>query len=738
MDDQKLRVILDDEIRSAVGYLGGDISEARREAMEYYLGEPFGNEQDGRSSVVSTDVQDTIEAIMPDFMEIFSGGDQVVRFEPVGPEDEPFAEQATDYANHIWTKDNDGFGLTHDWIKDALLQKNGIIKLWWDDSVSRKKETLENVNSLILAELDNDPDIEIVAAEEKPVDEQFLPYAPDGVLYDITLIREVKEGRIRISPVPPEEFLISRRAADLDDAEFTCHKTRKTVSDLVAMGYDRDLIESIPTYDTQDYNEERLSRFEDEEWPEEDSSLDPAMRELWLYECYLKVDYDEDGIAEMRKVTVAGPGRKILDNEEVEEHPFETLTPIRMPHKFFGRSVADLVMDVQLIKSTVQRQLLDHMYNVNNARAAVNERVDLDDYLTNRVGGPVRVSGQGSVGDAIMPLTVAPLGNHAYPLLEYMDNIREGRTGISRLNQGIDPNSLNKTATGINQLLGRTQRRMLLMARTFAEMGFRRAFAKILRLIVRHQDFERIVRLRNKWVPMDPRSWNSRMDVTTTVGLGYGTKENQIAMLSRMLEIQEKIVAFQGGADGPLVKLPNIHTVLKKLVFAMGEKDANAFFSDPLDPNNQPGEKPPPPELLKIQAQQQEAQMKLMEDRRQFDKKMEFEYTELQAKYDQQMKDLDIERGRAASEVDKNLIAYQKTEYDAILKQAQLDKEVVTEAIEGLREIAADMTQKMEDGTSKEEASEILSAIRDLASQLAKNKRVVKEANGQYRTETIE
>lgn len=729
MDRNKLKTVVEQEIRTAVGYLGGDVSEERRRAMDYYLGEPFGNEQEGRSQVVSTDVQDTIEAIMPDFMEIFAGGDQVVRFEPQGVEDEAFAEQATDYVNHIWTKDNDGFGVTHDWIKDGLLQKNGIVKIWWEDFEKQTKEHLENVNSLQMQELIDDDDIEVVEAEERPAPEEFLEFAPDGILYDATIVRTEREGRVRVRGLPPEEFLISRRSVSLDDAEFTCHKVRKTVSDLLEEGYDPEVVKGLPSHDTQDYNEERVSRFDDDEWPTLDDSLDPAMREIWLYECYLKVDYDDDGIAEMRQIVVAGPGWQILSNEEVEEHPFETITPIRMPHKFFGRSVADLVMDVQLIKSTIQRQLLDHMYNVNNTRSAINERVDLDDYLTNRPGGAIRVSGMGPVGDSIMPITTAPLGNYAFPLLEYWDSISEKRSGISRLGQGIDPQSINKTATGVNQLLGRTQRRMLLMARNFAEQGFRKAFSKILRIVVRKQDYARVIRLRNEWVPMDPRSWNADMDVTTSVGLGYGTKENQIAMLSRLLEIQERIVSYQGGADGPLVKLDNIHHTARKLTFAMGEKDADAFFADPMDPNNRPPEKGPPPEMLKIQQDGQIEQAKLMEDRRQFDERLKLEYTELQAKYEQQMKDLDIERSRAENEVDKNMIQWQRNEYEAVLKQHEQDAKVVTEAIEGLREIASQMSESMENGTSKEESKEVLAAIRELAAQLARPKKIVRDKN---------
>ena len=670
MEDNELRSIVENEIRTSIGFLGGELSEDRRKAMQYYLGDPFGNEIEGRSGVVSTDVQDTIESMMPDFMEMFSGGDTVVRFDPTSIEDEEFSKMATDYVNYIWNVDNEGFANTHDGIKDALLQKTGIYKAWWDESAEQKRDTYENLSTLQVQELEADETVEIIEYETKPSLE-----APDGVLHDLTLIRTKKKGRIKVVCIPPEEFLITRRAVELEDSPFTCHKVRKTVSDLIQEGYDPEVLRTIPSHDDQDYNEERIARFDEDEWPELDDDLDPAMREIWLYECYLKVDFDEDNVAEMRQVTVAGPGYRILENIEIDDHPFSAITPIKMPHKFFGRSVADLVMDVQLIKSTIQRQLLDNMYLTNNARTAINERVDLDDYLTNRPGGAVRVEGVGPVGDSIQPLQTTPLGPQAFNQLEYWDGVREMRTGVTRLNQGMDADSLNKTASGINQLLGRTQRRMLLIARVFAETGFKKIFGKILRLVITHQDRERVIRLRNKWVPMDPKYWNADMDVSVSVGLGHGTAE-QKAMLYRMfLELQKEIVGFQGGVNGPLVNMDNIHNTLEKFVHASGEKDARPFFSDPA---NQPPPPPPEPDPDVIEAQQkQQLEMaKLQQDQQQFIEEIKFKYAELSEKYrtedsrqDLKAQELAVDAAHTASEH-----GIKRVEADAKLKAAERPK----------------------------------------------------------------
>lgn len=629
MDEDKLRSIIGSEIRTAVGFVDGDISNARKKAMEYYMGDPFGNEIEGRSSVVSTDVQDTIESMMPDFMEIFSGGDTVVRFNPTGPEDEETALQATDYINYIWNSDNEGFVVTHDAVKDALLQRNAVFKIWWDESEQQKRESYEGLNTLDVQTLQDDETVEIIEYESRPAP------TPDGLIHDLTIIRTLKKGRVKVICLPPEEFLISSRAESLD-AQFTCHKARKTVSDLIEEGYDREQLEKIPDHDTEEHNEERQIRFERDELDDEVND-DPSMREIWLYECYIKVDFDDDGIAETRKVTVAGSGYEILkrdgkeENLEVDEHPFVSFSSIRMPHKFFGRAVADLVMDVQLIKSTIQRQLLDNMYNVNNARSAINERVDLDDYLTNRPGGAVRIEGNGPVGDSIMPITTQPLGPQAFNQLEYWDGVREMRTGVTRMNQGLDADSLNKTASGMNQLLGRTQRRMLLIARIFSEMGFKPAFRKILKIITMNQDSQRVIRLRNKWVPMDPKHWNADMDATVSVGLGYGTKEQQVTLYRMFLEMQEKIIMFQGGVQGPLVTLQNVHHTLKKFAYSAGERDADQFFSDP-----QTTEPPPPkpdPEMMKLEQEMKLAMAKLQAETQVDMEKIKFQYAEMHEKY---------------------------------------------------------------------------------------------------------
>jgi|TARA_R110001583_G_scaffold20930_16_gene79875 hypothetical protein len=619
MTEADLIGIIKGEVQASATFVGGQISEQRRKSMEYYLGEPFGNENEDESSAVMTDVQDVIESAMPSLMEIFGSGEEAVRFEPVGLEDEEAAKQATQYVNHIWFKAsyNDGFGTTYDWIKDSLLQKQGYLKIWWEDHEHTRRETLTNVNLAKLVEFEEDPQIEIIEQEAVEVPPELFEFAPDGLLFDITIKHTETKGRCRIVCIPPEEFLISRRATSLDEATFTCHKVKKTVTELLEMGYSKKVVEALPSHDEQNYNEERVARYaQDEEWPDQhDETRDPSMREIWLYECYLKVDFDGDGLGEMRAVTTAGPGHKILQNELVDDHPFIDMTPIRMPHKHFGRSLADLVMDIQLIRSTVLRQLLTNMYGVNSNRYVVNERVNLDDMLTNRPGGLVRVEGGLDPSSAVMPLTTQSLGAYAFPVLEYMDTVRETRTGITKYNQGLDSDSLNKTASGINQIMGQAQARQLLIARLMAETGFKKAFKKILRLLINHQTEPDVIRLRNQWVPMDPRSWNAEMDMTVTVGLGHGTKEQQVMLAQRMIEMQVQAIQLQGGIQGPLVDGTMVHNALKKWTVSAGLKDPDAYWLDPADPQQQQQQQEqqqqPDPAMIEAQGKMQIAQAEL-------------------------------------------------------------------------------------------------------------------------------
>ena len=609
ISDTELRFIINNEINNALGFMGGELSNQRKKSIEYYLGEKLGNEIDGRSQVVSTDVSDTIETILPNLMRIFTASDQTAKCEPVKAEDVALAEQATNYMNYVFNKDNPGFSILYTWFKDALLEKNGIVKIYWNESEKVSQETYQRLNDQEYQVLVNDDDVEIVehseyddedAMEQMDQIEQLAKMQgqeiniPTPKLHDVILKRSCSEGRIKIENVPPEEFLIERTAKTIDDANFVAHRTVKTRSELIEMGYDREIVEQLPATQIILYNNERLTRFKDvDEYPY-DQTPDSSTESVELYECYVKVDYDGDGVAELRKITVAGDAAyEMLDNEPVDHIPFCALTPIPMPHRFYGRSVSELVQDVQLIKSTVMRQVLDNMYLTNNNRVAIMDgMVNLDDLLTSRPGGVVRTKQPPS--QVMMPIQSQPISQQAFPLLEYLDTVRETRTGVTRYAQGLDADALNKTATGINTLMTQTQMRMELIARIFAETGVKDLFRRIFELSVKYQDKERIVRLNNQYVPVRPTEWKDRYNISITVGLGSGSKEQQLVILNQILERQLQAFQLQGGREFPMVSLKNIYNTLSKMIENAGLKNVENYFVNP-DVGQQFVQPPAPP-----------------------------------------------------------------------------------------------------------------------------------------------
>jgi hypothetical protein len=341
------------------------------------------------------------------------------------------------------------------------------------------------------------------------------------------------------------------------------------------MGFDRDIVDNLPTYDDLTYTPERVARYSQGEQPTERQSFDMSMQEVETFECFMRVDFDDDGIAELRRVFYAG--NEILVNEEIDYVPFASVCPIPMPHKFFGHSLADRTMDLQLIKSTITRQILDNLYLTNNARiAAVEGQVNLDDLLTVTPGGIVRVKNP----NALVPISVPPVASQSFPMLQYLDSVQEKRTGVSMASQGLDPNILqNTTATAVAAMQNAGAAKVELIARIFAEGGVTDLFKNILHLLCKYQDKPRVIRLRGKYVSIDPREWDSSYDCSVNVGLGTGNRQEQMAMLAMVLQKQEQILGTQG-VSGPLVGLSQYRSTLGRFIESAGFKDSSEFFRE--------------------------------------------------------------------------------------------------------------------------------------------------------------
>ena len=643
MDDIEFQGIVRNEIEQALGHYDTEYSQDRIDAMDYYLGEPFGNEQPDRSQVVSTEVSDTIEHIMPSLMRIFTQSDEYVRFAPQGPEDVIVAEQASDYCNWVINNDNRGFEIMHNWFKDALILKTGVVKFYWDETTDIETEEYADLNDEELTVILADPEVEIIEQDERTIGEDMI--TPDGmvvpapVLYDIKVKRTKTNGSVKIENVPPEEFLITSRAKSLEDADFVAHRSSMPLSDLIQMGYDRDEVERYAGVSDVETSEERTSRFEDLEGGAPYDSLDPTMRDVLVTECYIRSDYDGDGVAEFRRVLTVGNGYHVLENEECDHIPFAILSPILMPHRAIGRSVAELVMDVQLIKSTLMRQLLDNIYNTNNARVvAVEGQVNLDDLLTNRPGGIVRTRTAG----AVQPLQVPEVSSSVFPALNYMDSVREQRTGISKQSMGLDADALQSTtATAVAAMQAASQGKIEMIARVFAETGVRALFRGILHLVTKYQNKEKIIRLRNQFVSMDPRQWDNMYDVQINVGLGTGQREQQLATLFQIAAKQEGIMATMG-PNNPIVTPIQYRNTLSKIAELSGFKDASEFFQDPRNAPPAPPQQQGPNPQMQMEMAKAEQELALKREKMQLE--LQFEREKMAAELDLRRQELEFER----------------------------------------------------------------------------------------------
>ena len=711
MSQNNLKAALQAAIDDSIGFLETETVEQRKLALQAYLRQPYGNEVEGKSQIVTGEVAEAIDGALPALIRIFTGSDQIVVADPVGPGDEAGAKQATDYLNHIFLKDNPGITILHDWFFDALLQKNGIVKAVWEDKEDVSKETYEGLSDDELAMLLQDESIEVVEQDTvtnpildpmgMPVfDEMGVP-ATYGI-HDVTIKKTEKSGRVVIANVPPEEFLIAKAGKTVKNTPFCAHRRMITRSDLIAMGFDEEVVNGLPTGDALAYTPERVARFSPGEQPYDVQPDDFAMQEVEVFECYIYYDGDEDGIAELHQVFYAG--NDILSDEETDYVPFYSICPLPIPHKFFGNSLADRTVDLQLIKTTVTRQMLDNMYLTNNSRVtAVEGQVNLDDLLTSTAGGVIRTKSP----NAVQQLVVQNMAQQSFPMLQYLDSVQAKRTGVTELSQGLDPNILqNVTAAAVASMQQAGSGKIELIARIFAESGVKELFEGIMHLVSKYQQKERIIRLRGTYVTVDPRTWANKFDISINVGLGNGNRDQQMAMLQMVMAKQEQMIGQYGPAN-PFVSFGQYRGTLGRMVEAAGFKDSAEFFK-PISPeqdqqlSNPPPQQPQmPPEvqayMAKTQAEIQGQQAKFQADMQMQQQKMqadlEFERQkaalELQLQRDKAEAELQIMREKEASKLQ---LEREKMNMHFVMKQQEFEAEAQLKAMK----VGAGITSNIE------------------------------------------
>jgi len=578
ISDEQIASICRSEIDSSSGYAGGEISNERAEALNYYYGEPYGDEVEGRSQVVTREVMETVEWILPSLARIFTDAENLVEFTPTNPDDVSQAKLETKVSNYVYWKQNRGFYNTYTFLKDALLSKTGILKIYWDDADKESKEKYENLTPMQVEAMQMDPNTEREVLELEEL---------ENGLVNVTFKTIERNGQIRIEPVPPEEFGIARyaRTPYTEDVNFCYHRTQKTFSELVQMGYSPDVIRTLP-FDDDVQTEEELARrnMSDEQEPY-DYVSEESMRMYWISECYINVDRDGDNIAELLRVTLAGghytaSSARLLGIEEVDIMPFATCSPILMPHKFYGLSIADLTMDLQRIKSVLLRQMLDNTYLANNTRTAVNDtHVNMDDLLTSRPGGVVRYKGEGAASQYITPIPHNALPAQAFNMMEYIDDTRKQRTGVGDEVAGLDKNSLSSINPGVAAMAYDAARMKIeLIARILAEVGFKSVFKIIHKLLLTHQDIPMMVNVGNQFAMVNPADWKDRENTSVTVGTGTVSKEKKMIALETIMNKQQEIV--KNGGLGTIVMPHQLYQTVADMADAFG-LPSDQYFTDP-------------------------------------------------------------------------------------------------------------------------------------------------------------
>ena len=693
MDEGTIKGIIENEIDNSIGYLDTETTEDRRRALEYYLRNPYGNEIEGRSQIVTGEVAEAIDGALPQLMRVFTTTEDIVYFEPKGPQDEESAKQATDYCNWAFYRDNDGTLILHNWFKDALLQKVGVVKSYWDDKVDVRKEEYKNLTEDELALLLSDQSLKVVKQEIEYTEQQdMMGNVVQIPSYEVYVQRTEESGQVKIENVPPEEFLISKSARNIEEASFVAHRRLMARSELIAMGYDKDIVDDLATYNDLEFSPERIARFPNGEQPDQNTSLDQAMQTLEVYECYIRIDEDDDGIAELRRIVYVGS--EILEDEECDYIPFHSICPIPIPHKFFGQSLADRTMDIQLQKSTITRQSLDNLYLTNNSRVgAVDGQVNLDDLLNATPGGVIRMKNP----NALVPLTVQSTFGQAMPMLEYLDAVQAKRTGVSDMQQGMDPDVLNNvTATAVAAMMKSNSGKLELIARIFAETGVKSLFKGILHLLGKYQDKPRVVRMRGKYVTFDPRTWANEYDISVNVGLGSGDREQKLAMLQMVLAKQEQIIQ-QYGPSNPLVSIGQYRNTLAKFIESAGFKDANEFMNEITPEQNAQLSQPQPPSP---DAQAEIAKMLAEVEREKTQAKAQIDA----AKLDLEKQTLEAEYTRKGIEMQmKN----QRDSAELRIKEAEL----------AVKQLQAVLAMDLADEATKNKQTELtLKALRELGS----------------------
>lgn len=581
----ELQALVAGAVQDAVDFIESEIAPDRIKAQEYFDGQVDIGSEEGRSKVVATKVRDTIRQIKPSLMRIFLAHEKPAEFVPVGPEDVAAADQATRYVQKRLEQSN-GFRILNDAFDDALRKKTGIVKAWWEDTSKTEIFTFTDLSDEELMLVVNEPGVQVLEHSATAV-EQVDPATGMAMAvstHDVKISRTETRGKLCVSSVPPEEFFIDSRARDVETAYVHGQRTEMRVGDLVEMGFDFNEVVDLGSFDdgADDLSDEERDtrRKYTSDYTDDESASDPAMKKVTLTEAFMRVDVDGTGVPVLHRFLLGGTGYKLLEYEPADESPFAVFAIDPEPHAFFGRSIFDLIKNEQDAATATLRGILDNVAMTNNPRiAAVEGQVNMSDLLNNEIGAVVRMRQQ----DAVRDISVPFVAGQTLPALQYLDDLVEQKTGVTRASQGLDPDALQSTTkAAVTATISAAAAQVETMARNLAEGGFARLMKLMLRLAIKHARGPEMVRLTNAFVPIDPRVWDAEMDVSVNVGLGTGREEEKQAALAATLQMQMQIM--QGyGPQNPLVGLTEIRNTLADMLFAAGIRNADRYYR-PMSP----------------------------------------------------------------------------------------------------------------------------------------------------------
>ena len=592
MTESELVALLSQAEEDAAQY-NGEFSAENTKFLSAYLGNKSGEFAaiPNQSSVVSTDIADVVEADMPSLARIFLGSGDVVTFQPNTDNEIEIqeAEEKTKYVNWIVRNQPESFNIIHNWLKDAEIQKNGVVKYFIEEQKEVEVVEYEGVDAqeiqAIIESLKGSKvdrvKIEIAEQEESEI---IGDVAPESAEFDIKFRVTTERQKVCIINIPPESFLITRNARSIDDAEMIGDRVRKTRGELLSEGFKRELIDQLSTVDEEDNRTSNIDsvRNKDQGGANYDTTINEwASQNVEISDLYVKVDFDGDGIAERRHIMISG--NRVLVNEYFNHVPYASLSAILMPHKAIGRSRAEITYPYQLQKTALQRGVNDNIYMVNNPRNVVHPDVDLDDMLTVRTNGIVRLDEDSKVlpQQAVFPLAVPYIGQQALQVIQYVDQTRAQTTGSLLSNQGLDADKLNQeTATRFNGVKDSSDAKIELIARNYGETGFRKLYEGIAWLVSRYQNTESEFRVLGKALTVNPKGWKHNHSVQSNVGLGAGDNEKSLEILQGFYGIQQSLKA-QGST---LADDKDIYNTLSRMVEGAGFPRVSEFFNDPEEP----------------------------------------------------------------------------------------------------------------------------------------------------------